>query len=100
MIITKANKLPETQYLEMLNVAKHLRKKYCKSSSFRPWRVYTEARTGGLRSKMEIKQSKKGLNKIRKIAGKKYPHLNITIEMHNPKSSWSSEGICIFVKVK
>jgi hypothetical protein len=102
MKITKANKLPEAQYVEMLEVAKHLRGEIVKlNRGEKPWGVYTEARKGGLRSKMLIgRPDASMINKIQKMANTKYPHLNINVNVHNRYAAWSSDGICIFIKTK
>ena len=50
MYITKANKLTETKYLHLLDVAKKLREAYLLMSKGRCYRVYTEARAKRLRS--------------------------------------------------
>ncbi len=101
MKITKANKLPETQYIEMLDVAKQLRKIITKSNSgLRVYRVYTEARKGGLRSKMELGGNTVNISALQKLANKRYPHLDIQIKRHDSKWAWSNRGVCIFIKVK
>ena len=101
MKITKANQLPEAQYIEMLDVAKQLRKVITKSDpKLNVWRVYTEARKGGLRSKMELGKNKVNIDTIQKLANKTYPHLDIQIKRHDSKWAWSNSGVCIFIKVK
>ena len=101
MQITKANKLPEAQYIEMLNVAKQLRSKITKlNKGLKTYRVYTEARKGGLRSKMELGKNKVNIDAIQKLANKTYPHLDIQIKRHDSKWAWSNSGVCIFIKVK
>ena len=101
MQTTKANKLPEAQYVEMLNVAKQLRSEITKlNPGLRTYRVYTEARKNGLRSKMELGDNKISMDAIQKLADKTYPHLDIQIKRHNSRWVWSFGGICIFIKAK
>jgi len=101
MYITKANQLPEAQYIEMLNVAKQLRSEITKlNPRFITYRVYTEARKGGLRSKMELGRNTIDINMIQKLANKTYPHLDIQIKQHNSRWAGSNSGVCIFIKVK
>jgi hypothetical protein len=105
MKITKANKLPGTQYLELLDVAKYLRAVYVsalteteKQRFYR--RVYTEARANGLRSKMVGATSFTAMEKVMKVAQNEYPHLDIKIAKNKPKYSFALHGVNIFVKVK
>jgi hypothetical protein len=101
MPVTKANKLPEEQYLKMLDAAKYLRGEIVKINKVkRVWRVYTEARKGGLRSKMEIGISGLKLKAIQQLANKQFPNLDIQIKLHNATWMWSNSGVCIFIKVK
>lgn len=101
MPVTKANKLPEEQYLKMLDAAKYLRGKIVKLNKGKQvWRVYTEARKGGLRSKMEIDTGGLKLDKVQQLANKQFPNLDIRIEFHKATWSWSNNGVCIFIKVK
>jgi basic membrane lipoprotein Med (substrate-binding protein (PBP1-ABC) superfamily) len=104
MKITKANKLPGTQYLELLDVAKYLRAVYVsaltETEKQRYWRVYTEARANGLRSKMICATSFKAMDKVMKVAQNEYPHLDIKIAKNKPMYSFALHGVNIFVKVK
>jgi hypothetical protein len=101
MYITKANKLTETKYLHLLDVAKKLREAYLLMSKGRCYRVYTEARKGGLRSKMCMgKVDIKSILELNDMAKTMYPHLDIVVEQNKGNHPWSFDSVCIFVKVK
>lgn len=101
MSVTKANKLSETKYLHLLDVAKTLRGAYSRLSKGRCYRVYTEARKGGLRSKMCMgKIDYLAMAKLNDVVGALYPHLDIVIKPTTETYPWSFSGVSIFVKVK
>jgi len=103
--VTKANKLPVNDYTMLLNVAAKLRKVYLGQvkPKYQP-RVYTEARIGGLRSKMCINHDgfDDGGLAVMNVVNKKYNHLGIKI--YAECSTNSGYGPCshvsIFVKFK
>jgi hypothetical protein len=103
MNVTKANKLPVDQYLHLLDVAAALRETYMFLSKGRCYRVYTEARKNGLRSKMCMGEVDLEIMEILGIIAKTfYPYLDITVQETSPEQRrpWSFNGVCIFVKVK
>jgi hypothetical protein len=101
MYITKANKLTETKYVHLLDVAKTLREVYMRMSKGRCYRVYTEARAKGLRSKMCLGNvDVKSIIKLNNMAKTMYPHLDIVVEQNTGNRPWSFDSVCIFVKVK
>lgn len=103
MQITKANKLTETKYLHLLDVAKTLREVYLRMSKLEHFRVYTEARKGGLRSKICLYSSKIKpihITKLNEMVKTLYPHLDIIVKQPTKKYLWSSNDVCIFIKVK
>jgi hypothetical protein len=93
--VTKANKLPVNDYVEMLDVAKHLRSVITSEiGKIYLHRVYTEARKGGLRSKMILCRNRFNYNHLQELANISYPHLDIQIKRHNYSE------VCIFIKTK
>lgn len=101
MHITKANKLTETKYVHLLDVAKTLRGVYLRMSKSRCYRVYTEARVGGLRSKMCLsKVDAKSIRLLNDTVKITYPHLDIVVKRNTSNRPWSFDDVCIFVKVK
>lgn len=101
MSVTKANKLSENTYLHLLDVAKTLREVYLRMSKSKCYRVYTEARKNGLRSKMcTNKVDLKSIAKLNSIVEALYPHLDIKVEKNTSMRPWNYDDVCIFVKVK
>jgi hypothetical protein len=101
MHITKANKLTETKYVHLLDVAKTLRRVYLRMSKDKCYRVYTEARKGGLRSKMCLsKIDEKSIRLLNDTVKIMYPHLDIVVKRNTSNRPWSFDEVCIFVKVK
>lgn len=98
MPVTKANKLPEEQYLKMLDAAKYIRGEIVKLNKGKQvWRVYTEARKEGLRSKMQMDAEGIRTFAVEEAASTAYPDLDIQIRIGN---IWNNRDVCIFIKVK
>jgi hypothetical protein len=101
MSVTKATQLSETQYSHLLDVAKSLRGTYLQLSKDYCYRVYTEARKGGLRSKMCMgKANIKAIAKLNEAAKALYPHLDIVVEQNTSNYMSAIDDVCIFIKVK
>ena len=101
MSVTKANQLSEYQYLHLLDVAKSLRGAYLRLSKDNCYRVYTEARKDGLRSKMCMgKVNVEAMAKLNGVVEALYPHLNIVFKTTDKTHPWSYGGVSIFIKVK
>jgi hypothetical protein len=101
MSVTKANQLSEHQYLHLLDVAKSLRGAYLRLSKDNCYRVYTEARKDGLRSKMCMgKVNVEAMAKLNGVVEALYPHLNIVFKTTDKTHPWSYGGVSIFIKVK
>ena len=104
--ITKATNLTNKEYQHLLELTAGFRKMFLKSAKCGSWRVYTEARKNGLRSKIVLKgpytnkDIKYGMKIIRQINDNLFKNLDITIKENQPKYRWQGEAVCIFVKYK